>query len=172
MKIINTLFLAGIILLANTTFATSNTVVNIEEHAHDVNFSVIVKNGEQLLNGAKIQVFISAIQVADGISDENGKANLLVKSYKHQKVTIITTYSGMITDSMKNISLSAGKFYYANLNPSVTKETNLVVAKANVTEKRKETEKQEVMQLASELDGNVELAIKHIAMQRRDKANQ
>ncbi len=35
-----------------------------------------------------------------------------------------------------------------------------------------ETEKMEVMQLASELDGNVELAIKHIAMQRRDKANQ
>jgi len=28
------------------------------------------------------------------------------------------------------------------------------------------------MQLAAELDGNVELAIKHIAMQRRDKANQ
>lgn len=35
-----------------------------------------------------------------------------------------------------------------------------------------ETEKLEVMQLASELDGNVELAIKHIAMERRDKANQ
>ncbi|MBB6325414.1 conjugation system TraG family ATPase [Algoriphagus iocasae] len=35
-----------------------------------------------------------------------------------------------------------------------------------------ETEKMEVMQLASELDGNVELAIKHIAMQRRDKVNQ
>ncbi|WP_449387191.1 TraG family conjugative transposon ATPase [Chryseobacterium lineare] len=35
-----------------------------------------------------------------------------------------------------------------------------------------ETEKMEVMQLASELDGNVELAIKHIAMQRRDKAIQ
>lgn len=35
-----------------------------------------------------------------------------------------------------------------------------------------ETEKLEVMQLASELDGNVELAIKHIAMQRRDSANQ
>ncbi|SJN18557.1 Conjugative transposon protein TraG [Sphingobacterium faecium PCAi_F2.5] len=35
-----------------------------------------------------------------------------------------------------------------------------------------ETEKMEVMQLASELDGNVELAIKHIAMQRRDEANQ
>ena len=35
-----------------------------------------------------------------------------------------------------------------------------------------ETEKMEVMQLASELDGNVELAIKHIAMQRRDKSNQ
>ena len=35
-----------------------------------------------------------------------------------------------------------------------------------------ETEKMEVMQFASELDGNVELAIKHIAMQRRDKANQ
>ncbi|SFT05553.1 TraG family conjugative transposon ATPase [Sphingobacterium wenxiniae] len=34
-----------------------------------------------------------------------------------------------------------------------------------------ETEKMEVMQLASELDGNVELAIKHIAMQRRDKSN-
>ncbi len=33
-----------------------------------------------------------------------------------------------------------------------------------------ETEKMEVMQLASELDGNVELAIKHIAMQRRDKS--
>jgi len=30
----------------------------------------------------------------------------------------------------------------------------------------------EVMQLAAELDGNVELAIKHIAMQRRDKVNQ
>ncbi|MDX6187801.1 TraG family conjugative transposon ATPase [Flavobacterium sp. Fl-318] len=35
-----------------------------------------------------------------------------------------------------------------------------------------ETEKMEVMQLASELDGNVELAIKHIAMQRREKINQ
>ena len=35
-----------------------------------------------------------------------------------------------------------------------------------------ETEKMEVMQLAAELDGNVELAIKHIAMQRRDKVNQ
>ena len=35
-----------------------------------------------------------------------------------------------------------------------------------------ETEKMEVMQLASELDGNVELAIKHIAMQRQDNSNQ
>ena len=35
-----------------------------------------------------------------------------------------------------------------------------------------ETEKMEVMQLASELGGNVELAIKRIAMQRREKANQ
>ena len=35
-----------------------------------------------------------------------------------------------------------------------------------------ETEKMEVMQLAAELDGNVELAIKHIAMQRRDNSNQ
>lgn len=35
-----------------------------------------------------------------------------------------------------------------------------------------ETEKMEVMQLASELGGNVELAIRHIAMQRRDKENQ
>src|SRR3546814_10404202 len=33
-----------------------------------------------------------------------------------------------------------------------------------------ETEKMEVMQLASELDGNVELAIKRIAIERRDKA--
>lgn len=35
-----------------------------------------------------------------------------------------------------------------------------------------ETEKMEVMQLASELDGNVELAIKHIAMQRREHSEQ
>ena len=35
-----------------------------------------------------------------------------------------------------------------------------------------ETEKMEVMNLASELDGNVELAIKHIAIERRDKSNQ
>lgn len=35
-----------------------------------------------------------------------------------------------------------------------------------------ETEKLEVMQLSSELGGNVELAIRHIAMQRREKANQ
>ncbi|MEA1849931.1 TraG family conjugative transposon ATPase [Chryseobacterium sp. MHB01] len=35
-----------------------------------------------------------------------------------------------------------------------------------------ETEKLEVMQLASELVGNVELAIKHIAMKRRDQENQ
>ncbi|BBQ06107.1 TraG family conjugative transposon ATPase [Elizabethkingia anophelis] len=34
-----------------------------------------------------------------------------------------------------------------------------------------ETEKMEVMQLAAELGGNVELAIKHIAMQRRENAN-
>jgi hypothetical protein len=30
----------------------------------------------------------------------------------------------------------------------------------------------EVMQLASELDGNVELAIKHISIRRREKTNQ
>ena len=35
-----------------------------------------------------------------------------------------------------------------------------------------ETEKLEVMQLAAELGGNVELAIRQIALQRRDKANQ
>lgn len=35
-----------------------------------------------------------------------------------------------------------------------------------------ETEKLEVMQLASELNGNVELAIKHIAMQKRELTNQ
>ncbi|BDU25193.1 TraG family conjugative transposon ATPase [Flavobacterium sp. GSB-24] len=35
-----------------------------------------------------------------------------------------------------------------------------------------ETEKMEVMQLASELGGNVELAIRHIALQRRDNENQ
>ena len=35
-----------------------------------------------------------------------------------------------------------------------------------------ETEKMEVMELASELDHNVELAIKHIATQRRDHKNQ
>jgi conjugation system TraG family ATPase len=35
-----------------------------------------------------------------------------------------------------------------------------------------ETEKMEVMQLAAELDGNVELAIKHIAIGRRDNENQ
>ena len=34
-----------------------------------------------------------------------------------------------------------------------------------------ETEKLEVMQLASELDGNVEQAIKRIALQRREKAS-
>lgn len=35
-----------------------------------------------------------------------------------------------------------------------------------------ETEKMEVMQLAAELGGNVELAIRHIAMQRRERENQ
>ena len=35
-----------------------------------------------------------------------------------------------------------------------------------------ETEKMEVMQLAEELGGNVELAIKRIAIERRDKGNQ
>ncbi|MNY44439.1 hypothetical protein D3C86_1794700 [compost metagenome] len=35
-----------------------------------------------------------------------------------------------------------------------------------------ETEKLEVMQLAAELGGNVELAIKHIVMERREKENQ
>jgi hypothetical protein len=35
-----------------------------------------------------------------------------------------------------------------------------------------ETEKLEVMQLAAALDGNVELAIKQIAIRNRDKQNQ
>ena len=34
-----------------------------------------------------------------------------------------------------------------------------------------ESEKMEVMQLAHELDGNVEMAIKRIALQRREKAD-
>jgi hypothetical protein len=119
----------------NTNYAINNENTVETLHAHDVRFSVFIKNGEQLLSQATVKVLINNLEVAKGTSNELGKVDLLVKSYKHEKATIVTSYDGQ-TKTMKNVTLQNGKFYYVDFAIINTNDV-----KKEVEEKRVMTDK-------------------------------
>ena len=114
---------------------TNNNESNLETlHAHDVKFSVFVKNGGQLLSQATVKVFINNIEVANGITNELGKVSLIVTSYKHEKSTIVVTLDGQ-TKSMSNVTLENGKFYYVDFAITEVKKVEDVIEQKATSEK-------------------------------------
>jgi hypothetical protein len=117
MKTIKIVSLSVLIIYFSMINIFANTSNAGIKHAQDIKVVVIVKNGEQLVQNANIEVFINGVIVASALTTEIGKADLLVKSYKHEKVTIITSYKEMKNDTLSNMELMNGKFYYVNLMP-------------------------------------------------------
>jgi hypothetical protein len=173
----------------NTNYAINNANTVETLHAHDVKFSVFVKNGEQLLSQATVKVLINNLEVAKGTSNELGKVDLLVKSYKHEKATIVTSYDGQ-TKTMKNVTLQNGKFYYVDFAIINTNDVKKEVEEKRVmTDKvaeeivsqekaQKEDKKQsiEVVNVSRELtkdEAKYERKLKRIKKRQRkiDKAN-
>jgi hypothetical protein len=113
MKFFKKILLVSMAFSLNANYAINNANTIETLHAHDVKFSVFVKNGEQLLNGATAKVLINNVEVAAGTSNEVGNVDLLVKSYKHEKATIIVSYDRQ-TKTINNVTLVNGKFYYAD----------------------------------------------------------
>jgi hypothetical protein len=119
MKLINTLFLATSLLSFNGTFTLNNELNKETLHAHDVKFSVIVNNGGEVVANANLEVFVNGVEVSTAMTNELGKADLLVKDYKHEKVTLVTSHPDHGNDTTKNMTLTNGKFYYVNYGPVI-----------------------------------------------------
>lgn len=111
MKIFKIMLLVILALSLNVNYTMNNATTLETFHAHDVKFSVFVKYGEQLVSKATVKVLINNREVALGITNEVGKVDLLVKSYEHEKATIVVSHEGQIA-TMNNVTLQNGKFYY------------------------------------------------------------
>lgn len=132
----------------------------VTQEVDDIIQSPIVK--ESIINNSDCKILLDQRKYMNKFDDIQAMLGLTEKE-KAQVLSInMNNDAGRL---YKEVWIGLGGTYSAVYATEVSLEEYL----AYTTE---ETEKMEVMQLASELDGNVELAIKHIAMQRRDNVNQ
>nr|WP_315242570.1 TraG family conjugative transposon ATPase [uncultured Flavobacterium sp.] len=132
----------------------------VTQEVDDIIQSPIVK--ESIINNSDCKILLDQRKYMNKFDDIQAMLGLTDKE-KAQVLSI-----NMNNDSSrfyKEVWIGLGGTHSAVYATEVSGEEYL----AYTTE---ETEKLEVMQLAAELDGNVELAIKHIAMRRRSKENQ
>jgi conjugation system TraG family ATPase len=132
----------------------------VTQEVDDIIQSPIVK--ESIINNSDCKILLDQRKYMNKFDDIQAMLGLTDKE-KAQVLSI-----NMNNDPLrlyKEVWIGLGGTHSAVYATEVSGEEYL----AYTTE---ETEKLEVMQLAAELDGNVELAIKHIAMRRRDKENQ
>ena len=132
----------------------------VTQEVDDIIQSPIVK--ESIINNSDCKILLDQRKYMNKFDDIQAMLGLTDKE-KGQVLSI--NMNNDASRLYKEVWIGLGGTHSAVYATEVSLEEYL----AYTTE---ETEKMEVMQLASELDGNVELAIKHIAMQRRDKANQ
>lgn len=149
MKTIKTILLAGVILTSQSFYSNVREIKVESRHAHDVNFSVIVKHGEQLLSGANVRVFINSKEVAKGVTNEQGKVDLLVKDYKHETIKMVTSHPDF-SMSTKQMTLTAGKFYYVGLSGPVETSVEMSPALKKEIEEAKEKAAREKAQKEAE----------------------
>ncbi|TGD58993.1 TraG family conjugative transposon ATPase [Flavobacterium humi] len=132
----------------------------VTQEVDDIIQSPIVK--ESIINNSDCKILLDQRKYMNKFDDIQAMLGLTDKE-KAQVLSI-----NMNNDSSrlyKEVWIGLGGTHSAVYATEVSLEEYL----AYTTE---ETEKMEVMQLAAELNGNVELAIKHIAIGRRDKTNQ
>ena len=132
----------------------------VTQEVDDIIQSPIVK--ESIINNSDCKILLDQRKYMNKFDDIQAMLGLTDKE-KGQVLSI--NMNNDASRLYKEVWIGLGGTHSAVYATEVSLEEYL----AYTTE---ETEKMEVMQLASELDGNVELAIKHIAMQRRDKINQ
>lgn len=132
----------------------------VTQEVDDIIQSPIVK--ESIINNSDCKILLDQRKYMNKFDDIQAMLGLTDKE-KSQVLSI--NMNNEPSRLYKEVWIGLGGTHSAVYATEVSLEEYL----AYTTE---ETEKLEVMQLASELDGNVELAIKHIAMQRRDSANQ
>ncbi|BAP31929.1 conjugative transposon protein TraG [Chryseobacterium sp. StRB126] len=132
----------------------------VTQEVDDIIQSPIVK--ESIINNSDCKILLDQRKYMNKFDDIQSMLGLTDKE-KGQVLSI--NMNNDASRLYKEVWIGLGGTHSAVYATEVSLEEYL----AYTTE---ETEKMEVMQLAAELDGNVELAIKHIAMQRRDKVNQ
>lgn len=132
----------------------------VTQEVDDIIQSPIVK--ESIINNSDCKILLDQRKYMNKFDDIQAMLGLTDKE-KGQVLSI--NMNNDASRLYKEVWIGLGGTHSAVYATEVSLEEYL----AYTTE---ETEKMEVMQLAAELDGNVELAIKHIAMQRRDKVNQ
>ncbi|MFZ4860901.1 TraG family conjugative transposon ATPase [Sphingobacterium sp. Mn56C] len=132
----------------------------VTQEVDDIIQSPIVK--ESIINNSDCKILLDQRKYMNKFDDIQAMLGLTDKE-KAQVLSI--NMNNDLNRMYKEVWIGLGGTHSAVYATEVSLEEYL----AYTTE---ETEKMEVMQLASELDGNVELAIKHIAMERRDKSNQ
>ena len=132
----------------------------VTQEVDDIIQSPIVK--ESIINNSDCKILLDQRKYMNKFDDIQAMLGLTDKE-KGQVLSI--NMNNDASRLYKEVWIGLGGTHSAVYATEVSLEEYL----AYTTE---ETEKMEVMQLASELDGNVELAIKHIAMQRRDNSNQ
>lgn len=132
----------------------------VTQEVDDIIQSPIVK--ESIINNSDCKILLDQRKYMNKFDDIQAMLGLTEK----EKAQILSI--NMNNDSSrlyKEVWIGLGGTHSAVYATEVSLEEYL----AYTTE---ETEKLEVMQLAQELDGNVELAIKRIAQQRRERASQ
>jgi conjugation system TraG family ATPase len=132
----------------------------VTQEVDDIIQSPIVK--ESIINNSDCKILLDQRKYMNKFDDIQAMLGLTDKE-KAQVLSI--NMNNDPSRLYKEVWIGLGGMHSAVYATEVSLEEYL----AYTTE---ETEKMEVMQLAAELDGNVELAIKHIAIRRRDKANQ
>ncbi|SMP20576.1 TraG family conjugative transposon ATPase [Chryseobacterium profundimaris] len=132
----------------------------VTQEVDDIIHSPIVK--ESIINNSDCKILLDQRKYMNKFDDIQSMLGLTDKE-KGQVLSI--NMNNDPSRLYKEVWIGLGGTHSAVYATEVSLEEYL----AYTTE---ETEKLEVMQLASELDGNVELAIKHIAMKRRDQENQ
>ncbi|MFD1631092.1 TraG family conjugative transposon ATPase [Pseudopedobacter beijingensis] len=131
----------------------------VTQEVDDIIQSPVVK--ESIINNSDCKILLDQRKYMNKFDDIQAMLGLTEKE-KSQILSI--NQNNESSRLYKEVWIGLGGTHSAVYATEVSLEEYL----AYTTE---ETEKMEVMQLASELDGNVELAIKRIAGQRRDNAN-
>ncbi|AKH95197.1 TraG family conjugative transposon ATPase [Elizabethkingia anophelis] len=131
----------------------------VTQEVDDIIQSPIVK--ESIINNSDCKILLDQRKYMNKFDDIQAMLGLTEK----EKAQVLSmNMNNDPTRLYKEVWIGLGGTHSAVYATEVSLEEYL----AYTTE---ETEKMEVMQLAAELGGNVELAIKHIAMQRRENAN-